>query len=94
VINALADRLPLRIVFLVTSGLLFVMAIKFVGDGLHGLQQQLYLPATAIRHGDWLAVLGFNPTWEAVAVQLAIVAMSVVTLVTLTRRDRPETLLG
>src|SRR6266536_1315243 len=34
IINVVARRLPLRPVFLVTSGFLFLMAIKFIGEAI------------------------------------------------------------
>src|SRR5262249_40532718 len=58
VTNALAERLPVRALFLATSGLLFVMAIRLIGDGVHQLQEQKYIAETVIRGGDWLSEIG------------------------------------
>jgi len=44
VINLVAQRIPLRPLFIVTSGFLFVMAIKFIGDAIREFQEQLIVP--------------------------------------------------
>ena len=48
VINAVASRLPLRAVFLVTSAMLFVMAIKMIGDAILEFQEQLIVPSNPV----------------------------------------------
>ncbi len=48
VINAVATRLPLRAVFLITSALLFVMAIKMIGDAILEFQEQLIVPSNPV----------------------------------------------
>lgn len=68
-----AIRLPLRPVFVVTSALLFVMALRFVGAAIQDLQEQTLLPFDEIG-AEVLAPLGFNPSWEALIPQLAILA--------------------
>lgn len=71
-------RLPLRATFLVTSAFLFVMGLKFVGEGFQELQEQAIIPYDLLPHSDVLTRAGLNPTWEAVGTQLLIVALSVV----------------
>ena len=88
--NALADKLPVRALFLVTSGLLFVMAIRLIGDGFHGLQQHQYVSETIIRGGGWLVAIGLNPTWEAVLAQLLVITACVVGLSMLAWRERVD----
>jgi len=90
-INIIARRLPLRPVFLVTSAFLFVMAIKFVGEGLQEFQEQQLISYTEIKSGGWLTAIGFNPTWEAVAAQLAVIVVAVITVLVLDRRGRTAT---
>ncbi|MDE2577507.1 MAG: FTR1 family protein [Hyphomicrobiales bacterium] len=70
----LALQLPLRPVFLVTSALLFVMGLRFIGGAMQELQEQALLPASAAPHADWLVAFGLNPTIEALAVQILIAA--------------------
>jgi high-affinity iron transporter len=80
-INLLARRLPLRPVFVVTSAMLFIMAIKFVGEAIQEFQEQLIVPYTPLRAGtDSLLALGLNPTVEALAAQAVVVALAVATV--------------
>ena len=88
VINVIAQRLPLRPVFIVTSGFLFVTAIKLIGDAMQEFQEQLIIPYTAISGGRWLSALGLNPTLEAVLAQAAVILLAAVTVVVLEWRAR------
>ena len=54
VINAVASRLPLRAVFIVTSALLFLMAIKMIGDAILEFQEQLIVPSNPIASLGWI----------------------------------------
>ena len=90
-INIVAQRLPLRPVFIATSFFLLVMAIKFIGDGIHEFQEQAIVSYTEIRDGGWLTALGLNPTVEAVAAQLAVIMLAAVTVAVLDRRARRAT---
>jgi high-affinity iron transporter len=68
-------RLPLRPLFLATSVLLLLMALKFIGSGLMELQESHWLPDTDITMlPDWWEAIGLNPTWEALSVQSAVLA--------------------
>jgi high-affinity iron transporter len=87
-IRTLALRLPLRAVFLVTSGFLFIMAVKFVGEAIQEFQEQQLLPYNEIRGGAWLSYLGGNPTIEAIAAQAVVVLGAIVTCAVLYRRGR------
>jgi high-affinity iron transporter len=85
-INFIAHRLPLRAVFLITSFFLFVMAIRFIGEGIQEFQEQALVSYTEIRNSGWMIALGLNPTWEAVGTQLAVVAFAAITFFVLMRR--------
>ncbi|KMO39047.1 iron permease FTR1, partial [Methylobacterium tarhaniae] len=84
----LALRLPLRPVFLITSAFLFVMGLRLVGAAIQELQEQVIVPVHNDGVPELVAELGFNGSWEALAVQGAIVLCAVVWLAT--RRSRPE----
>jgi high-affinity iron transporter len=84
-IRALAVRLPLRMVFLVTSGFLFIMAVKFVGEAIQEFQEQQILPYNEI--GAWPSLLG-NPSVEAIAAQAIVILGAIVTCALLYRRGR------
>jgi high-affinity iron transporter len=80
--------LPLRPVFLVTSGFLFVMAIKFIGEGIQAFQEQLVLPYTQIAGASWLSAIGLNATLEAVSAQFLVIVFAMVTFYVLHSRAR------
>ena len=87
-INMVTRRLPLRPVFIATSAFLFFMAIKFIGQAIQEFQEQQLLSYTDIRGGGWLTSVGFNPTIEAVSVQMVVIVLAVLTFVVLNRRGR------
>jgi high-affinity iron transporter len=90
-IRLLAIRLPLRAVFLVTSGFLFVMAVKFIGEGLQEFQERQILPYHQVGSGSWVSTLGLNPTLEALLAQGAVVLCAIATAVILHRRAQRAT---
>jgi len=85
-------RLPLRAVFLTTSAFLFLMGLKFVGEGLQEFQEQALVPYDMAPGAGWLTAIGLNPTWEALGAQMAVVviAFAGVVMATDTRRRRPS----
>src|SRR6266581_4520852 len=60
-INLIAQKIPLRPLFIITSAFLFVMAIKFIGEAVQEFQEQALLPFTELKSLIWLADLGLNP---------------------------------
>jgi len=91
VVNAVASRLPLRAVFLVTSALLFVMAVKMIGDAILEFQEQLIVPANPVASMVWLIEYGLNPTRESLLAQGAVIALAVVTFLLWHRNARRAT---
>ena len=79
VINYVATRLPLRAVFIVTSALLFVMAIKMIGDAILEFQEQLIVPSNPVASMAWMLEYGLNPTREALMAQGAVIVLAIVT---------------
>lgn len=75
-INLVAQRIPLRPLFIVTSAFLFVMAIRMLGDAVQEFQEQQLLPYDALTGWRWMSSLGLNPTVEAVAAQAIIIALA------------------
>ncbi|HXF89403.1 MAG TPA: FTR1 family protein [Xanthobacteraceae bacterium] len=89
VINGVARRIPLRPLFLLTSAFLFIMAIKFLGEAVQEFQEQQYLGFTEVPvAGAWLDKIGFNPTVEAVSLQLVVIVLALITFSVLDRRGR------
>jgi high-affinity iron transporter len=94
VINVLARRLPLRPVFVVTSAMLFIMGVKFIGEAMQEFQEQQIVSYTPVTAGnDWLTALGFNPTAEALLAQAVVVAVTVLTVIvaSMSARRRRDT---
>lgn len=87
-INGVARRLPMRLVFVATSGFLFVTAIKFIGQAIQEFQEQQLIPYDEVAGGRWLSAIGFNPTMEAVSAQALVILIAIVSFVALERRAR------
>lgn len=85
----LAVRLPLRPMFIVTSAFLFVMGLRFIGAAVQECQEQLLLPVHPADVPRWLIDAGINPTWEALGVQLVVMAVAAVGLL-VSQRMRPQ----
>lgn len=73
----LALRLPLRPVFAVTSALLFLLALRFIGGALQEFQEIGWVPYDYVALPDWAVQAGFNPSLEAVGMQAAVLAIAV-----------------
>ena len=81
-------RIPLRPFFLVSSVLLYYLAFKFIGTGLHALQVAGVLPATPVAVPSWDPI-GLFPTWETTLPQLALLVIAACVLI-LSRPPRLE----
>jgi len=66
-INLIAQKIPLRPLFIITSAFLFAMAIKFIGEAVQEFQEQAILPFTELKGAAWLGAIGLNPTVEALS---------------------------
>lgn len=70
-------KIPLRAFFIVTSVLMYLMAVSFVGGGISELQEAQVISQTVIEASwypniDWL---GLYPTVETTAAQLALLLL-------------------
>lgn len=84
-----ALKLPLRPVFLITSAFLFVMGLRFVGAAVQELQEMQVLGFDEAPFGGAFATLGLNPTWQALAPQLALIAVAALGALALRARTAP-----
>jgi len=75
-LRILTVRLPLRPLFIITSAFLFVMAFRFLGAGVHELQEAHILPESPINMPALLSTIGFQKTIEALLPQLVLVALA------------------
>lgn len=73
-------RLSIRPFFLLSSVLLYYLAFKFIGTGVHALQVAGVLGATPASFLPSNDVLGLFPTWETTLVQATLVFAAVVVL--------------
>jgi high-affinity iron transporter len=87
-------RLPLKPFFTVTSALLMILAVSFVGNGLRSLQEAGWVSVTrldGIPIGYLPALFGLFPTVETVVGQVLVVLLLVVTFAIAKLRSRKTT---
>lgn len=70
-----ARRIPLRPLFIGTSLFLLFMAARFVGAAVQEFQEQALIGFTPDNLPDWAEEIGLSPSWEALALQGAVVAL-------------------
>jgi len=93
-INLVAQKIPLRPLFIVTSAFLFLMAIKFIGEAVQEFQEQNYITFTEVKNSGLLSAIGLNPTVEALSLQALVILFSLASYsvfarnARLTREDR------
>lgn len=87
-INLIAQKIPLRPLFIITSAFLFAMAIKFIGEAVQEFQEQSILPFTQVAGADWLSAVGLNPTLEALSLQLLVILFALGTYSLVVRNNR------
>ena len=86
-------RLSMKPFFRVISVLLYYLAFKFVGTGIHALQVAGLLPATSADYLPSIDAVGMFPTWQTTLAQgvlLAIAFAVVVWVVVDQRSNRPR----
>ena len=82
-------RIPIRPFFLATSALIFFLAFKFTGFGIHSLQVSGWLQ-THTAPVPAIGLVGLFPTWESTILQLALLAAVGLALVlTSGHKDEP-----
>jgi len=87
-INMIAQRIPLRPLFIITSAFLFAMAIKFIGEAVQEFQEQSLLPFTELKSLSWFDAIGLNPTLEALSAQLLVILFALATYSVFLRNSR------
>ncbi len=65
----LALRLPLRPVFAVTSAILFLLGLRFIGGALQEFQEIGWVPYDYLDLPGWAVQAGVNPTLQAIGLQ-------------------------
>ena len=87
-INMIAQKIPLRPLFIITSAFLFAMAIKFIGEAVQEFQEQAILPFTELKSLEWFGAIGLNPTVEALSAQLLVIVLALATYWVFLRNSR------
>jgi high-affinity iron transporter len=72
-INMIAQKIPLRPLFIITSAFLFAMAIKFIGEAVQEFQEQALISVTGIKGSNFLSFIGLNPSVEALSIQFLVI---------------------
>ncbi len=80
-------RIPLRPFFRGTSLLIYLLGFKFVGNGIHNLQEVGRLPIHVAESLPTLKKLGIYPTWETALTQLALLGITIVLIVWIQRQS-------
>ena len=78
VTTALGLRVPMRVFFLGTGGVLYAMAISFAGSGVRELQGAGLVPMTPFAAWPDISWLGMSPTLEVALVQTIFLVAAVV----------------
>lgn len=74
-------RIPMRPFFLVSSVLVFYLALKFTGMGINGLQLAGLLPATSSESLPTISWLAVYPTWQSTIPQIILILAAVAIVV-------------
>src|ERR1700712_231821 len=87
-INLIAQKIPLRPLFIITSAFLFAMAIKFIGEAVQEFQEQAMIPVTEIKGSTFFSAIGLNPSIEALSIQLLVILFALATYSVVQRNAR------
>src|SRR6195952_3809932 len=87
-INLIAQKLPLRPLFIITSAFLFAMAIKFIGEAVQEFQEQSIISVTDAKGGAVLTPIGLNPTVEALSIQFLVILFALASYSVVQRNSR------
>ena len=87
-INMIAQKIPLRPLFVITSAFLFAMAIKFIGEAVQEFQEQAIITVTEVKGSGVLTAIGLNPSMEALSIQLLVILFALATYSVFQRNSR------
>jgi high-affinity iron transporter len=87
-INMIAQRIPLRPLFIITSAFLFAMGIKFIGEAVQEFQEQALISVTEVKGSNFLSAIGLNPSVEALSIQLLVVLLALASYSVFQRNNR------
>ena len=87
-INMIAQKIPLRPLFIITSAFLFAMAIKFIGEAVQEFQEQAIITVTEVKGSAFFTAIGLNPSMEALSIQLLVILFALATYSVFQRNSR------
>ena len=87
-INMIAQRIPLRPLFIITSAFLFAMGIKFIGEAVQEFQEQAIITVTEVKGSAFLTAIGLNPSMEALSIQGLVILFALATYSVVQRNNR------
>jgi high-affinity iron transporter len=87
-INLIAQKIPLRPLFIITSAFLFAMAIKFIGEAVQEFQEQAMIPVTEVKGSPFFSAIGLNPSVEALSIQFLVILFALATYSVVRRNSR------
>src|SRR3979411_143660 len=87
-INLIAQKIPLRPLFIITSAFLFAMAIKFIGEAVQEFQEQAIITVTEVKGSAFLSAIGLNPSMEALSIQGLVILFALATYSVVQRNNR------
>lgn len=87
-INLIAQKIPLRPLFIITSAFLFAMGIKFIGEAVQEFQEQALISVTDVKGSSFLSTIGLNPSVEALSIQFMVILLALATYSVFQRNTR------
>ena len=87
-INLIAQKIPLRPLFIITSAFLFAMAIKFIGESVQEFQEQAMIPVSEIMGSGFFSAIGLNPSIEALSIQFLVILFALASYSVVQRNSR------
>ncbi|MBQ9274895.1 MAG: FTR1 family iron permease [Succinivibrio sp.] len=89
-IRHLSIRLPLKVFFVGTSLLMYVMCVAFTGAAVKEFQEGEVIGVTQVPYVPTVDLLGLYPTVETLLPQLAVAALCLITIVLAVRNWKRE----
>ncbi len=83
-------HIPMAPFFQITSLLIFYLAFKFIGTGIHAFQVAGKLPATGSNFLPTIGWLGIYPTWQTTIAQAVLLGLGAAYLM-YSRKKKKET---
>ncbi|MBN6187554.1 FTR1 family protein [Aneurinibacillus sp. BA2021] len=87
-------RIPIKPFFTVASLFIYYIALKFLGESIHVLQIENWIPAHHLSSLPSIGWLGFYPTWETGASQAFLLVLIAATMLWSKRKKLPQAALG